>query len=87
MKSLFLGLCCGMLLAISAIADERSQNIWFYDIGHNGDDGDSTGEFQIAQNKKKILNNMDADQHNSSSEDSKFQYKVLRVYSDSRVSG
>ena len=37
MKLMVLGLCCGMLLAISAIADVGSQDAWFIALDHNGD--------------------------------------------------
>jgi hypothetical protein len=72
MKALFLGLCCGMLLAISAIANERPQNIKFNALDHNGVGGVSIGELQIAQKKKRYLFNINADSKIAASETLKF---------------
>jgi hypothetical protein len=44
MRVMVLGMCCGILLAISAIADERPQDHWFSTLDHNDDGGISLNE-------------------------------------------
>ena len=55
MKIMILGLCCGMLLAISAIADVRPQDAWFFVLDHNGDGGISLNELKAVRNERFYL--------------------------------
>ena len=55
MKALVLGICCGMLLAISAIANERPQNIWFTVLEHNGNSSVSIGELDVVLKKPSAI--------------------------------
>jgi len=55
MKIMVLGLCCGMLLAISAIADVRPQDAWFFVLDHNGDGGISLNELKAVRNERFYL--------------------------------
>ena len=61
MKVLILGLCCGMLLAISAVAGERSQDAWFSTLDHNGNGGISLDELKIVRNEKFYLLDINRD--------------------------
>jgi Ca2+-binding EF-hand superfamily protein len=61
MKILNLGLYCGMLLAISAIAGERPQSAWFDALDYNNDGGISLNELKAARNEKFYLLDINRD--------------------------
>lgn len=54
MKSAIIGLCGGLLLAISAIAGEQPTNSWFVSLDHNGDGGISVNELQAVRYERFI---------------------------------
>jgi Ca2+-binding EF-hand superfamily protein len=86
MKVLVFGLCCGMLLAISAIADERPRDAWFSALDHNGNGSVSLNELQAVRNKKFYLLDINADGQITAREARKFQHKAMKQASNKKVS-
>ena len=52
MKSIVLGLGCGLLLAVSAIAGEQPLSNWFKALDHNGNGDISLAELQTVRNQR-----------------------------------
>jgi hypothetical protein len=55
MRVMVLGLCCGMLLTISAIASESPQDAWSNTLGHDGNGGVSLNELKAVRDESFYL--------------------------------
>lgn len=68
MKSMLLGLLGGLLLAVSAIAEEKPASSWFVSLDHNGDGGISLTELQAIRYERFRVIDLNQDQELSAGE-------------------
>ncbi len=68
MKSAFLGVVAGLLLAVSAIAGEVPRENWFKALDYNGDGGISLGELQATRYERFAIFDINRDNQISASE-------------------
>ncbi len=68
MKSAILGLCGGLLLAISAIAGEQPKDAWFVFLDHNSDGGISLSELQAVRYQRFMAFDVNRDNQISTEE-------------------
>jgi len=68
MKSAIIGLCGGLLLAISAIAAEQPTDSWFVSLDHDGDGDISVNELQAVRYERFMLLDLNRDNSISPSE-------------------